>query len=898
MQNLATAPTSPSKGLYYFNTTDNRAYIYNGTIWEDLGGMTAAEVTALIGEAGAGAISNTSLSTEANDAIAKRHTQNTDAGTTASTFYVGGTSGAKIKNNSGNLQVRNSADSDYANIEAKNIVANGTLGVKGSTTIGDNAASDTLTVKGITKVVSKTTKALGSSAISTFKVEDSAGGELFSIKENGDTVIAGVLTVNGTGTTTFGGDVSIGGALNVADGTTASADMSGDNLTLTGDLNVNGNTNLGDNASVDKTTIKGFTSVHSKATKASGSSTINAFQVVDSAGSGLLEVRENGNTIIGGVLTVSGTGQSTFAGDVNIAGSITVADSATVVADFAGDNLALTGNLAVAGNTTLGDNAAQDTTTIKGVTKVVSKTTKALGSSSIDAFKVEDSAGSSLFAVKENGDTSVGGALTVAQNATVNAAFTGADLRLTGNLVVDGNTTIGDNATTDTLTVKAATVINSKTTKALGSGTTNVFKVADSTGAGLLEVKENGNTVIGGVLTVSGTGTSTFSGNVDIGGSIHVTEGATVDLDITGDDMTLTGDLTVEGNTVLGNNASEDTTTIKGFTKVVSKTTKAAGSSAVDAFKVEDSAGGSLFSVRENGDTVIGGVLTVNGTGASTFAGNVNIAGSISVAESATVNANFTGNNLNLTGNLAVNGNTTLGNDSGDTTTVVGTVVLPSTTTIGGVTQANISDAVSKKHTQNTDVGTTASTFYVGGTGGVKVKHSSGELQVRNSGDTDYANLRVKNLYTEGPITTIASNEVNIGDSEILLNSDVTTAAANSDGGIAIKRLKADNVTRADAKINYNNSSNRWEGTYGNTASTLKTKMIAHKYTETIGDGAATSYLVSHGLGTRDVTITVAETASPYAVVFVDVERTTTEAVTIKFGTAPSTASYSVTIVG
>ena len=34
-QNLATAPSNPKNGQYYFNTTDNTLYVYNGTAWVD-----------------------------------------------------------------------------------------------------------------------------------------------------------------------------------------------------------------------------------------------------------------------------------------------------------------------------------------------------------------------------------------------------------------------------------------------------------------------------------------------------------------------------------------------------------------------------------------------------------------------------------------------------------------------------------------------------------------------------------------------------------------------------------------------------------------------------------------------------------------------------------------------
>lgn len=71
-----------------------------------------------------------------------------------------------------------------------------------------------------------------------------------------------------------------------------------------------------------------------------------------------------------------------------------------------------------------------------------------------------------------------------------------------------------------------------------------------------------------------------------------------------------------------------------------------------------------------------------------------------------------------------------------------------------------------------------------------------------------------------------------------------------------------------------------------------------NKKVEAIGDGAKTSFLIAHDFGTRDVSVTVRETGSPYAVVYTDIEMTTEAAVSIKFAKAPAANQYTITVIG
>lgn len=65
----------------------------------------------------------------------------------------------------------------------------------------------------------------------------------------------------------------------------------------------------------------------------------------------------------------------------------------------------------------------------------------------------------------------------------------------------------------------------------------------------------------------------------------------------------------------------------------------------------------------------------------------------------------------------------------------------------------------------------------------------------------------------------------------------------------------------------------------------------------TVGDGSATSYALTHNLGTQDVTVSVRRT-SDNAEVMCTIVHTSTSVVTISFSTAPATNTIKAVVIG
>lgn len=178
---------------------------------------------------------------------------------------------------------------------------------------------------------------------------------------------------------------------------------------------------------------------------------------------------------------------------------------------------------------------------------------------------------------------------------------------------------------------------------------------------------------------------------------------------------------------------------------------------------------------------------------------------------------------------------------------------------------------------------------------------TSGEITVSGSGSESAAvtiglpddvtiagNLTVNgNLDVEGTVNSISTTEVNIVDNKIVLNTNVTGAPSTNAG------IKVNRGTSSDVELLWNETSDQWTLTNDGT----NYHEVTRKYKETLST-SATSYTVTHNLGTKDVVTSIYEVASPYAEVVADVEHTSDSVVTIKFAVAPTAGEYRVVVIG
>ena len=225
---------------------------------------------------------------------------------------------------------------------------------------------------------------------------------------------------------------------------------------------------------------------------------------------------------------------------------------------------------------------------------------------------------------------------------------------------------------------------------------------------------------------------------------------------------------------------------------------------------------------------------------------------------------------LTVTGNLVVNGTTTTVNST--TMSVDDPIV-----TLGGDTAPSSDDNKDRGVEFRYHTGSAAKVGYFG------YDDSTGYFTYI----PDATNTSEVFSGTQGTISALAYN---IGANAVLsgttLGSTIVTSSLTAVGTIATGTWEATDVAVAHG------------GTGASTAAAARTNLGATtKVTGTIGDGSATAIAVTHSLGTDDVLVEVYDASSKETVIC-DVDRTSTNAVTLTFASAPASNAYKVVIIG
>ena len=386
----------------------------------------------------------------------------------------------------------------------------------------------------------------------------------------------------------FGGNVDISGTLDVADdfavASTFTVDAQTGNTFANGTFNVNGNAQIGNQAS-DSHTVNGTVQFNQAVT---GGARFNIRDLKIGTDAANEISTASGNLILdsdGG--TVNITDNADVDGNLNVDG-----------------NTQIDGTLTVDGNTTIG-NQAGDAHSVTGTVQF----NQAITSTDITADNIKIGVDGSTEISTTSGDLildSDGGKVHITDNAEVD-----------GNLVVDGNTTLG-NASSDTLTVNATSTFNAPITS------TDI--TADAIRLGFSGSSEI-DTTAGNLTLDSAGGTVSIDDNATISGTLEVTN-----------------QVTVTDSVVI--NSPNENFIIR--------------SALVDRFTVDTDNGNTFIA----GTTQIEGLTTINDN--VDINGNADISGTSTLGDvvSITDNTNAsTGSNFSSSGALRVTGGASIARD-------------------------------------------------------------------------------------------------------------------------------------------------------------------------------------------------------------------------------------------
>ena len=242
-------------------------------------------------------------------------------------------------------------------------------------------------------------------------------------------------------------------------------------------------------------------------------------------------------------------------------------------------------------------------------------------------------------------------------------------------------------------------------------------------------------------------------------------------------------------------------------------------------------------------------------------------------------------NQVTLAKLATVANNTVLGNISGATANV-GTITIVTDLASASSTTLVTSSAV-KTYIDST----------IGALGNLEGAWdaSSGTFPV---GSTPVAGTKKGDYWYVSVAGTTGGVAFNVGDVIIATIDAASTTLASNWIQLEVNRDQATESVLGVARIATQTETNT--GT-NDTAYVTPLKMVTYLsnavggFAANVGNASATSFALTHSLGTRDVTVLIYDNAT-YEQIYADVAMTSTTVVTVSFATAPASSAYRVVI--
>lgn len=238
--------------------------------------------------------------------------------------------------------------------------------------------------------------------------------------------------------------------------------------------------------------------------------------------------------------------------------------------------------------------------------------------------------------------------------------------------------------------------------------------------------------------------------------------------------------------------------------------------------------------------------------------------------------------------------------DDGTTVTVAGNLTVTGTTTTVNSNTVNIGDNIIVLNSDETGTPSQDGGIAIErGTStnvALKFDETSDRWKFTNNGST-YYNIPISSEYNAyaHPTDGFDATTPTLGNWEVITEITVTDEGHIEQNGIttgAINTVTASST--AEGLVELATATEVKTGTDTARAVT-PAGLAALSYAANIGNGVLTSVPVTHGLGTRDVSIQVYH-ATTFDTVYVEAVRTSTSVVTLNFAAAPATNAYRVVI--